>query len=99
MATIKYFQDLQIWQKARGLNKEIYQLTESPSFAKDFSLKDQMRRASISILSNIAEGFDREGNKEFLQFLSIVKGSLAELHSQLYAFLDIKYIDDRAFEN
>src|SRR5258705_10823766 len=76
MAKVKKFEEIQAWKKARSLTKEIYRATLTGSFARDFGLKDQMRRASVSILSNIAEGFERGGDKEFLQFLAVAKALL-----------------------
>lgn len=93
MATYKSFTELDIWQKARDLNEQIYSVSSQGSFAKDFCLQNQIRRAGISIMSNIAEGFERDGTKEFVQFLSIAKGSLGELMSQLYIAFDLSYID------
>ncbi len=83
MVEIKKFEDLEIWQKARGLTHEIYSISSVGEFAKDYGLKDQIRRSSVSIISNISEGFERDGNKEFLQFLSLAKGSCGELRAQL----------------
>jgi four helix bundle protein len=85
-------------KKARVLTKEIYEATLTGAFAKDFGLKDQMRRAAVSILSNIAEGFERGGDKEFLQFLSIAKGSAGELRAQLYISLDQSYLSAEQFD-
>ena len=98
MAKIARFEDLMSWQKARELNRLIYQASKKPAFAKDFGLRDQMRRASISIMSNIAEGFERGGDKEFIQLLSIAKGSCGEVRSQLYAALDEAYLDAAEFK-
>ncbi len=84
MAHIEKFEDIIAWQKARDNDKMVYELTHNSSFSKDFSLIDQMRRSSGSIMDNIAEGFERGGNKEFIQFLYISKGSASELRSQLY---------------
>ena len=97
MATIKRFYDLEAW-KARALNKEIYKLTRAESFKKDFVLVDQTRRASISIMANLAEGFGRKGNKEFLQFISVAEGSLCELQSHLFISLDMEYISQDEFK-
>jgi len=98
MATIKYFYDIEVWKKARILNKEIYEMTNTETFRKDFVLVDQIRRASVSIMANVAEGFGRKGNKEFLQFLSISQASLNELQSHLYIAVDINYLPHEKFE-
>jgi len=92
MATIERFEDLVAWQKARQFAQEVYELTCGDKFSRDFSLVDQIRRSSGSIMDNIAEGFERGGNKEFIHFLFISKGSLAETKSQLYRAFDRKYI-------
>lgn len=99
MATIKRFTDIVAWQKARELTNTIYMLTRKGAFAKDWGLRDQIQRASVSICSNIAEGFERSGNKEFVNFLWIAKGSTGEVLSQLYIAKDCGYIDDVAFGN
>lgn len=98
MATITRFEELEVWQLAREVCRRIYALTSKPEFAKDYSLKDQVRRASGSVMDNIAEGFEREGKKEFLQFLSIARGSCSETKSQLYRALDQEYISTTDFE-
>ena len=95
---IKKFEDLEIWQDGRLLTQRIYQISKQDSFAKDYSLSNQIRRAGISITSNIAEGFERNSNKQFLHFLSIAKGSTSEVRSQLYVALDEKYIDQVTFD-
>jgi four helix bundle protein len=84
MAKIKKFEDIESWKRARSLTKNIYEITATGKFAHDFGLKDQIRRACVSILSNIAEGFERGGDKEFLQFLALAKGSCGEARAQLY---------------
>ncbi|MDO8137782.1 MAG: four helix bundle protein [Candidatus Brocadiales bacterium] len=76
------FEDLVVWQKARELVKRVYELTKGKEFARDFSLVDQLRRASVSVLSNIAEGFERGSNVEFIQFLYVAKGSCGEVRAQ-----------------
>lgn len=81
---IERFEDLIAWQKARIMTKQIYLITNEGAFAKDFGLRDQIRRASVSIMSNLAEGFDRGGRAEFHQFVVIAKGSCAEVRSQFY---------------
>src|ERR1043166_8669134 len=89
---VKNFEDLEIWKSARDLTKEIYRLTSEQRFSKDFRFRDQIRGASISIMSNVAEGFERGGNQEFIQFLYIAKGSCGEVRSQLYIALDQSYV-------
>lgn len=98
MATITQFEDLKSWQKARELNQFVYRASKTAAFGRDFALRDQIRRASISVMSNIAEGFERGGDKEFIQFLSNAKGSCGEVRSQLYAALDEDYIVKTEFE-
>jgi len=97
MSTIERFEDIEAWKRAREIAKRVYSFTSMGSFAKDFGLRDQIRRSSVSIMSNIAEGFERDGNKEFANFLSIAKGSCGEARSQLYVALDQAYITDEAF--
>ena len=98
MNRIESFEDLIAWQKARVLSREIYKVTRAPNFSKDYSLIDQIRRASISVLSNIAEGFERGGRSEFHQYLIVAKGSCAEVRSQLYVALDADYLDQAEFK-
>ena len=90
---IERFEDLEIWKEARELCKFIKSLTRKPEFSKDFKLCNQINGSSGSIMDNIAEGFDRDGNKEFIQFLSIAKGSNAETKSQAYRAFDCEYIN------
>jgi four helix bundle protein len=97
MGKIERFEDLIAWQKARELTRAIYQVTREGSFARDFGLSGQIQRASVSIMSNIAEGFERGGRGEFHQFLSTAKASCAEVRSQLYVALDIGYLDQSKF--
>ena len=92
MATIRRFEEIQSWQRARELNRVIYSATKTALAARDFEFVNQVRRASISIMSNIAEGYERDGNKEFVHFLSIAKGSAGEVRSLLYVMLDAQYI-------
>jgi four helix bundle protein len=94
---IDKFEDLIAWQKARELTREIYQISQQGAFAKDYGLSGQIQRASVSIMSNIAEGFERGGRGEFHQFLSVAKSSCAEVRSLLYVALDIKYIHKTQF--
>lgn len=98
MGKIERFEGLITWQqKARILTKEIYQITRRPQFVKDFGLCGQIQRASVSIMSNIAEGFERGGRSEFHHFLVIAKASCAEVRSLLYVALDIGYINSEDF--
>ena len=97
MATFKRFEDITAWQRARELTKEIYNLTSHNEFSRDFGLKDQIRRASVSIMSNIAEGFERSGTGEFVHFLATAKGSAGEVRSQLYVAFDQEYISPSVF--
>ena len=94
---IEKFEDLIAWQKARELTKQVYGITKAGEFYKDFGLREQIRRSAVSIMSNLAEGFERAGRSEFHQFLVIAKGSCAELRSQLYVALDADYIDAETF--
>jgi four helix bundle protein len=94
MATIKRFEDLEIWQDARKLSKEIILISKNTDLDKDFRLKAQIKDSSGSVMDNIAEGFERNGNLEFRQFLSIAKGSAGEARSQLYRVFDNEYINE-----
>jgi four helix bundle protein len=96
--TIAQFEDVAAWRKGRELAKLVYQVTAQAPFARDFGLRDQMRRAAVSVLSNIAEGFERDGNKEFRQFLSLAKGSAGELRAQVYVALDVGLLDQHQFD-
>lgn len=98
MSTIKDFRDIEAWKKARILCSDIYEISNKTDLSKDYSLKDQIRRSSGSIMDNIAEGFERDGRKEFIYFLSIAKGSCGEVVSQLYRTFDQKYIDKEQFD-
>ena len=97
MATLEKFEDIEARELARELTRLVYEVSSNGNFAKDFALRDQIRRAAISILSNIAEGFERSGNKEFLNFLAIAKGSCGEVRAQLYAAFDQRYIEKARF--
>jgi len=100
MATIKRFEDIKAWQKSRELVKQIYHLSNSKSkFNKDIGLREQIRRASVSVMSNIAEGFARRRDKEFNRFLSISLGSAAEVQSQLYVAVDQNYLTEKEFSD
>ncbi len=99
MSTIQRFEDLEAWKISREVTKDIYKLSASGLFSRDFGLRDQIRRASVSIMSNIAEGFERDGDKEFVQFLAIAKGSAGEVRSQLYVALDQEYVSEIEFNS
>ncbi len=90
--SVKYFEDLEAWKLSRVLSKKIYNVSNDGKFTKDYGLRDQIRRAAVSIMSNIAEGYERGGNKEFIQFLSIAKASCGEVRSQLYVVMDQCYV-------
>jgi len=99
MGAIERFEDIEAWQKSRELTKEIYAVSNEGAFSKDFGLRDQIRRASVSVMSNIAEGYERSGNREFGQFLAQAKGSCGEVRAQLYAALDQGYLDKPTFDH
>jgi four helix bundle protein len=92
------FEDLRVWQKARELANMIYAATRQGGFARDYGLVDQIRRAAVSVLSNIAEGFERGSYTEFIQFLYIAKGSCGEVRAQLYIARDQKYVPEATFQ-
>jgi four helix bundle protein len=98
MATISNFEDLEIWQLARQQVNDIYQLYITEPFSKDWELRNQVNSSSGSVMDNIAEGFERAGNKEFTNFLIISKGSNGEVRSQLYRAHDRNYINEEKFE-
>jgi len=98
MATIKKFEDLKVWQKARLLCQLVFEIIEYPKFSKDYKLKDQINGSSGSAMDNIAEGFGRQGNNEFINFLTIANGSAMEVKSQLYRAFDRKYIDQQKMD-
>jgi four helix bundle protein len=97
MATFKKFEEIECWKKARELTRSVYRISNQPKFARDFGLKDQIRRASVSVMSNIAEGYDRSGTAEFVHFLATAKGSAAEVRCQLYVAADQGYLQDADF--
>ena len=97
--TIKRFEDLEIWQDARALCKKIRGLTNTTSLGKDFSLKDQILRSSGSVMDNIAEGFERDGKREFINFLYIAKGSLGETRSQVHRSYDAEHFNDETYND
>jgi four helix bundle protein len=98
VAAIEKFEDLIAWQKSKAFAVKIYSATDEGKFSKDFGLRDQIRRASISIVSNIAEGFERKGNKEFLQFLFYSLGSIAEVKTQLIISFELNYISKEKYD-
>lgn len=99
MGPIRQFEDLLVWQKARHLTKEIYGVTSQSGFSKDFGLSGQIQRAAVSIMSNIAEGYERGSPGDYARFLSIAKASCGEVRSQLYVALDVGYINESAFQH
>jgi four helix bundle protein len=98
MGTFQSFEEIETWQKARELTREIYKISNQGSFFKDFGLRDQIRKCCVSIMSNIAEGFERSGTGEFVQFLAIAKGSTGEVRAQLYVAVDQGYINEETFK-
>ncbi len=96
---IQRFEDTKAWQEARSLTNLIYKISSTPSFSKDFGLKNQLRRASVSIMANIAEGFDRKTDKEFTNFLSYALASASEVKSHLYVALDQGYLPQETFDD
>lgn len=98
MPLIKRFEDIQAWQEARQLTRQIYKLSGSNPFAQDFGLRDQIRRAAVSSMTNTAEGFDCDSNKEFARFLGIARRSVVEVQSLLYVALDAGYINEDTFQ-
>jgi four helix bundle protein len=98
MGTINRFEDILAWQTARKLTRTIYQLSNQGAFQRDFGLRDQIQRASVSVMSNIAEGFESRTQALFIEFLGRAKGSAGEVRSQAYVALDARYIDQQQFE-
>ncbi len=98
MSELERFEDLIGWQRARDLTREVYRVSASGAFGKDYALRDQIRRATISVLSNVAEGFERGGDNEFVQFLAVAKGSAGEVRSQLYIALNQGYLSEGQFK-
>ena len=99
MATIRKFEDIEAWQEARKLNRLLFAATNTRGFRENFDIRGQLRGSSNSIMSNIAEGFERDGDREFRQFLSIAKGSVGELRSQLYGAMDSGLIPQETFDD
>jgi four helix bundle protein len=98
LGTIRKFEELEAWKLARTLVREVYSLTAKGNFLKDFGLRDQIRRSSVSIMANIAEGYERDGNAEFIHFLSIAKGSAGEVRCHLYIARDQDYLNQDKFD-
>ena len=98
MATIGRFEDLEIWQLAREVCKDVWDIIQNTPLQKDYKLREQINGASGSVMDNIAEGFERDGNREFINFLSIAKASCGETRSQLYRCLDRNHIDEETFK-
>ncbi|CAM3811392.1 four helix bundle protein [Flavobacterium cucumis] len=99
MATITKFEDLEIWQEARKIAKEVFILSKETDLKTDFRFKEQIKASSGSVMDNIAEGFERDGNLEFRQFLSVAKGSAGETRSQIYRLYDCEYISEEQFKD
>ena len=99
MGTIKSFEDYEIWKTAREITRQVYCLTRGKAFSKDYALRNQICSASISIMSNIAEGHESQTGNTFIRHLGIAKGSVGEVRSQLYAALDQKYINEAEFKS
>jgi four helix bundle protein len=98
VAVIRRLEDIEAWQKSRELTRIVYQVTSRGEFARDFALRDQIRRSAISVMSNIAEGYERDGDNEFRQFLANAKGSAGETRSHLYVALDAGLISEERFQ-
>jgi four helix bundle protein len=98
MAAFKKFEEIRAWQKAREATKRVYQATADPKFSRDFGLRDQIQRASVSIMANIAEGFGRHSDREFANFLNIAHASVSEAQSHLYVALDLGYLQQTSFD-
>jgi four helix bundle protein len=98
VTTVEAFEDLEAWKKARELTQSIYEICARGEFGRDYGLKDQICRAAVSVMSNIAEGFERGGDKEFFQFLAQAKRSCGEIRSQLYVARDQRYISHEQFD-
>jgi len=98
MGMIRRFEDLEAWKNARELANAVHGISSRERFKKNYALRDQIRRASVSVMANVSEGFERDGDKEFIQFLSIAKGSCGEVRSHLYVALDLGYINQGEFD-
>ena len=98
MSRFDSFEDMEVWQKARELTRDLYAISTQGRFSRDFGLREQVRRAAVSVVSNIAEGFERRGDREFARFLSVAKGSAGEVRAQLYVALDLGYLSRTEFD-
>lgn len=98
MATVERFEELEVWQEARTLASEVYRATERGGFGRDFGMRDQIRRAAVSVMSNIAEGFERRSDRDFARFLRFAQGSAGEMRSVLYVAHDVGHLDEQSFE-
>ncbi|MEM6314619.1 MAG: four helix bundle protein [Planctomycetota bacterium] len=94
---MRRFEDSEAWKKARVWTRQIYLVSDTGTFGKDFGLKDQIRRAAVSVMSNLAEGYERESDRDTMRFVSIAKGSAAEVRCQLYIALDVGHLDRNTF--
>jgi len=99
MPTFKRFEEIKAWQKARKATKKIYQVTKQSRFSRDFGLRDQIQRASVSVMANIAEGFGRYSDREFANYLNIAHSSVCEVQSHLYVAMDLNYVDEASFKD
>jgi four helix bundle protein len=97
MGTITRFEEIRAWQTARALTRRIYAISNQGAFARDFGLRDQMRRAAVSIMSNVAEGFESDSQAQFIRYLGLAKASAGEFRAQLYVALDVGYLDEEEF--
>jgi four helix bundle protein len=93
----KRFEELPVWMRARELVRSIYEFSDKGAFARDFALRDQIRRAAVSVVSNVAEGYERDGNRELLQFLYVAKGSCGEVRAQVHVARDLGYLDEEVY--
>ena len=99
MSKLSRFEEMEVWTLARTLNRRIYSVSAREAFSRDFGLRDQIRRASVSIASNIAEGFESQSNPSFIRFLATARGSAAEVRAQLYLALDLEYVSTIDFDS
>ena len=98
MSAITRFEEIRAWQTARALTKQVYEVSGQAGFARDYGLRDQLRRAAVSVMSNIAEGYESQTQEQFIRYLGYAKASAGEVRSQLYVALDVGYLDQAQFE-